>query len=167
MEVLRPDASVQNICIKAAPRADPNLELPFLRSVVNAVVSSVTGRVAIVGLVDPCMLPSHWTLFPASQTPHLPMRWERDPCPTPWDPEEIVSVQYFQPARSVSYVVALNLPLWESRSQMPLRDSWHEYVARHMESKRSSYVSVGSQSSTASLTPFVFRTDVQFYERTL
>lgn len=159
MEVLRPDASVQNMCIKAAPRVDPRLELSFLCSVVNAVISSVTGRVEIVGLVDPREPYSDWKLFPPSNS-YLD-----------WDPEDILSIRHIEPAETAAYVVALNLPLWESRSRLPLRDSWRRVVARHMElmpeDRCSLYVFpavVGSQFSTASLIPFVFRPRVQFYE---
>lgn len=163
MEALRYDASVNNFSIKAALRTDPGLQLPFLCSVVNSIISTVAGIVAIVGLVESCTDSS-----PSDKRNRL-SQWEQ-PCPTPWDPDEIVSVRrlplgevillgwvhepllldseptgYIKDVfrhKSVLYVVAINLPLWESRSRMLLRDSWHQDVARYMESElRSWYVS--------------------------
>ncbi|KAI0728083.1 hypothetical protein C8Q72DRAFT_418113 [Fomitopsis betulina] len=155
-----PDPSVQNLSIKAASRADPALELPFLFSVLSSVISTLTGRVAIVGLVEADKPYGDWAREDYLGRLHLPFQWRHDPCPMPWDPEEIIiSVQHFQPSkfwrsldRSVSYTVILNIPLWECRSRTSIRDSWHQDAERYMESMP------GPKRSWS---------HVQFYERTI
>lgn len=175
-----PDPSVQNLSIKAASRADPALELPFLFSVLSSVISTLTGRVAIVGLVEADKPYGDWAREDYLGRLHLPFQWRHDPCPMPWDPEEIIiSVQHFQPSkfwrsldRSVSYTVILNIPLWECRSRTSIRDSWHQDAERYMESmpgpKRSWYASrkPAKYGIADSCCPFS-RSHVQFYERTI
>lgn len=126
------DAGIDNLSIKAAPRTDPELELPFLCAIVHSIISTVTYMVSIVAQVELRKPRGVLAGFP-SINEHFFRR--RGSPPSRWDPDEILSVQRFSsqmhdavPIRrlkisTVKYIVTLNLPLRESRSQHYLYDS--------------------------------------------